>query len=144
MIIIAEICSLKFQDPFLQFFLFVANPWKFLRLYVISPFKHKVHNWRTHVVLYVINLSHRLDVLIALEFGCFHGDYKYHYCFGTVYQSHLVWSSRINLRYLSWILLIILFDVLKQNIHVKGQKLNCDFIMELKIKSFLENTKVIK
>ena len=35
------------------------------------------------------------------ESGCSDGDYKYHYCFATVYQSHLyqgwfIWSNSTN------------------------------------------------
>ena len=30
----------------------------------------------------------------------------------------------------------MLFDVLKQNIHARGQEPNCDFIIELKINFF--------
>ena len=71
--IIMEICGLKLEDSFLQLFFFslltLENFYKITR--VISPFKHKVHNWRIQ------------------EFGCFYGDYTYHYCFVTVYQSHL-------------------------------------------------------
>ena len=48
---------------------------------VISPFKHKVHNWRIQVILVYKSQPS--------EFGCFYRDYKYHYCFMTVYQSHL-------------------------------------------------------
>ena len=37
------------------------------------------------------------------------------------------------------VILIVLFDVLEQNIHIRGQLLNCDFMMELKINLFWES-----
>ena len=54
---------------------------------VISPFKHEVHNWRIQDVLYFINFNHQGNVISTIR--CFYGDYKYHYCFVRVYQSHL-------------------------------------------------------
>ena len=41
----------------------------------------------------------------------------------------------------SWVLLIKLLDVLKQNIHTKCQYANRDFIMELKIKLLFSDSK---
>ena len=83
--ITVKICSLKFQNLVLQFFFFswqsLENLWKNMR--VISPFRHKVHNWRIQIILYFINLN-------KLEYACFYEDHAYHYCFVTVYQSHLM------------------------------------------------------
>ena len=53
----------------------------------------------------------------------------------------LLRSFIINLKVRSWILLIILFDVLQHNIHIRGQKLNYDIIMELRINLFWESTR---
>ena len=54
--------------------------------------------------------------------GCFYGDYKYHCCFITVYESNLyVYSFSINLTARSRILLIISFDVLEQNVDIRGE-----------------------
>ena len=75
--------DLQFQVSipiFTVLFLFVANFWKFLGLCVLfflSNIKSIIGAFR---LFYKSQPS---------EFGCFYGDYKYHYSFVTAYQSHL-------------------------------------------------------
>ena len=62
---ISELICLKLSDktdhncggPFKSHFYKLMKNSEILR--VISPFKHKVHNWMIQVILYFINLNHQ-------------------------------------------------------------------------------------